>query len=215
MKNKKISIVGLGGVGSHTAITLMNNGFKNLTLVDFDTIDPSNLNRQIMTNIENIGKYKAQALKDLSSEILNDSSNIVAINKRFQKTEAQFLKDSDFIVDAIDTVTNKLELIEFAQENNIPIISALGTGNKFDPLNLKYSSIYSTQTCPLARVIRRESKKRNLNDFPVVYSTENASKKNIASNGRHAPSSMIFVPGICGFMLANYVINFFGQKYER
>ena len=120
MKNKKISIVGLGGVGSHTAITLMNNGFKNLTLVDFDTIDPSNLNRQIMTNIENIGKYKAQALKDLSSEILNDSSNIVAINKRFQKTEAQFLKDSDFIVDAIDTVTNNLNWLNLHKKTTFP-----------------------------------------------------------------------------------------------
>lgn len=211
--NYKIMILGLGGVGSHAAIALLRSGFINLIISDDDIIEKSNTNRLIYSNLNNIGQNKTVALKEHLENII-ENCNIKIINKRFSEENIETFNNLkiDFIVDAIDNVTNKIELIKYAQSKNIPIISAMGTGNRMDTTKLKYTTLYNTKNCPFARIIRKLARNINLEDINVVASEEIAEKNIIKKDGRHAPGSMIFVPGTCGYMLAKHVYDYFNER---
>ncbi len=207
LKNYTIMVVGVGGVGSHTCEALIRSGITNLIVVDYDTVDTTNVNRQLMANEKTIGQDKTKALKTHLLSI-NSAANITDLKVKLSKSNMHIIDNFhvDFVIDAIDTVTDKLNLIEFCQSQDIYIISALGTGGKIDPTKVKASTLYKTTSCPLARVIRREARKRNLADIRVVYSEEISINKTKKEASRHIPGSMIFVPGTVGYALASEVV---------
>ena len=207
IKNKKVAIFGIGGVGSFVAEALVRTGIENFLLVDNDKISITNINRQIHCLESTIGLFKVDEMKKRILEI-NPNAN-VEISKEFYLPGSNLLEISklDYIVDAIDIVTAKIDLVEKAKNLNIPIISALGTGNKLDPLKIEVADIYSTSVCPLAKVMRKELRARNISNLKVIYSKEEpinvlAEKE----NGRNVPGSTIFVPSVAGIVIAKEVI---------
>ena len=202
LQNSKVAIFGLGGVGSYVLEGLARAGLGNLILVDNDTISESNLNRQIIALKSTIGKYKVEVAKDRVLEI-NPNANIKIYQEFFTKESKDILDESlTYIVDAIDTVSSKLDLIVKAKELNIPIISSMGTGNKLDPTKFEVDDIYKTSVCPLAKVMRRELKQKGIKNLKVVYSKEEPIKTDI---GR-TPASISFVPSVAGLIIAGEVV---------
>lgn len=206
LRDKKIAIFGLGGVGSFVTEGIIRCGIKNLILVDNDEISPSNINRQLYALQSTIGKKKTDFAKERCLDI-NPLANIQTFNLFYlEETQNQIdLSDCDYIIDAIDTVSAKLLLIENAKKLNVPIISSMGTGNKLNPFAFQISDIFKTSVCPLARTIRYELKKRGYNsktlkNLKVLFSTENP-----ASSIR-PPASISFVPSVAGLMIASEVI---------
>lgn len=217
LQNAHVAIFGVGGVGGYVVEALARSGVGKFDLIDNDTVAISNLNRQIIATHSSIGKYKVDVMKDRILDI-NPKAE-VNVYKCFFLPENS--KDFDFsqytyIVDAIDTVTAKIELIVRAKEANVPIISSMGTGNKLDPTKLEVTDIYKTEVCPLARVMRNELKKRGIKKLKVVYSKEQPIKvkKDKASQitsenvGRikDVPGSVAFVPSVAGLIIAGQVI---------
>jgi len=217
LQNAHVAIFGVGGVGGYVVEALARSGVGMFDLIDNDTVAISNLNRQIIATHSSIGKYKVDVMKDRILDI-NPKAE-VNVYKCFFLPENS--KDFDFsqytyIVDAIDTVTAKIELIVRAKEANVPIISSMGTGNKLDPTKLEVTDIYKTEVCPLARVMRNELKKRGIKKLKVVYSKEQPIKvkKDKASQitsenvGRikDVPGSVAFVPSVAGLIIAGQVI---------
>ena len=206
LRDKKIAIFGLGGVGSFVTEGIIRCGIKNLILVDNDEISPSNINRQLYALQSTIGKKKTDLAKERCLDI-NPLANIQTFNLFYlEETQNQIdLSDCDYIIDAIDTVSAKLLLIENAKKLNIPIISSMGTGNKLNPFAFQIADIFKTSVCPLARTMRYELKKRGYNsktlkNLKVLFSTENP-----ASSIR-PPASISFVPSVAGLMIASEVI---------
>lgn len=206
LRDKKVAIFGLGGVGSFVTEGIIRCGIKNLILVDNDEISPSNINRQLYALQSTIGKKKTDLAKERCLDI-NPLANIQTFNLFYlEETQNQIdLSDCDYIIDAIDTVSAKLLLIENAKKLNIPIISSMGTGNKLNPFAFQISDIFKTSVCPLARTMRYELKKRGYNsktlkNLKVLFSTENP-----ASSIR-PPASISFVPSVAGLMIASEVI---------
>ena len=197
LKNSNVIVFGLGGVGGATVEALVRAGIGNLSIVDFDTVDKTNLNRQIITTQSVIGKPKVEVAKDRILSI-NPNINLTIYNEKF-----------DYIVDAIDLVTPKLDLIEFATNSKIPIISCMGTGNKINPAKFEVADIKKTSVCPLAKVIRKELKKKRINKLKVVYSDETPRKPFNLDGGREKTKnvgSISFVPPVAGMLLASEVI---------
>ena len=211
LKNSNVIVFGLGGVGGATVEALVRAGIGNLSIVDFDTVDKTNLNRQIITTQSVIGKPKVEVAKDRILSI-NPDINLTIYNEKFLKENINlFFKDKkyDYIVDAIDLVTPKLDLIEFATNSKIPIISCMGTGNKINPAQFKVADIKKTSVCPLAKIIRKELKKRRINKLKVVYSDETPRKPLNLDGGREKNKnvgSISFVPPVAGMLLASEVI---------
>ena len=211
LKNSNIIVFGLGGVGGAAVESLVRAGIGNLSIVDFDTVDKTNLNRQIITIQSVIGKPKVEVAKDRILSI-NPNINLTIYNEKFLKENIDlFFKDKkyDYIVDAIDLVTPKLDLIEFATNLKIPIISCMGTGNKINPAKFKVADIKKTSVCPLAKVIRKELKKKRINKLKVVYSDETPRKPFNLDGGREKTKnvgSISFVPPVAGMLLASEVI---------
>ena len=231
LKNSKVAVFGIGGVGSYVVEGLARAGIGNFILVDSDDVSISNLNRQIIATTKTIGKPKVEVAKDRILEI-NPNAN-VTIYKEFYKPDNRvpFENDISYIVDAIDTVTAKIDLIEEAERLKIPIISSMGTGNKLDPTKFEVTDIYKTSVCPLAKVMRKELRDRGIKKLKVVYSKEEpikikdrdnfekdrelykneveaeeyAEKKNYISNS-HVPGSISFVPSVAGLIIAGEVI---------
>lgn len=206
LRDKKIAIFGLGGVGSFITEGIIRCGIKNLILVDNDEISPSNINRQLYALQSTIGKKKTDLAKERCLDI-NPLANIQTFNLFYlEETQNQIdLSDCDYIIDAIDTVSAKLLLIENAKKLNVPIISSMGTGNKLNPFAFQISDIFKTSVCPLARTMRYELKKRGYNsktlkNLKVLFSTENP-----ASSIR-PPASISFVPSVAGLMITSEVI---------
>lgn len=206
LRDKKVAIFGLGGVGSFVTEGIIRCGIKNLILVDNDEISPSNINRQLYALQSTIGKKKTDLAKERCLDI-NSLANIQTFNLFYlEETQNQIdLSDCDYIIDAIDTVSAKLLLIENAKKLNVPIISSMGTGNKLNPFAFQISDIFKTSVCPLARTMRYELKKRGYNsktlkNLKVLFSTENP-----ASSIR-PPASISFVPSVAGLMIASEVI---------
>lgn len=206
LRDKKVAIFGLGGVGSFVTEGIIRCGIKNLILVDNDEISPSNINRQLYALQSTIGKKKTDLAKERCLDI-NPLANIQTFNLFYlEETQNQIdLSDCDYIIDAIDTISAKLLLIENAKKLNVPIISSMGTGNKLNPFAFQISDIFKTSVCPLARTMRYELKKRGYNsktlkNLKVLFSTENP-----ASSIR-PPASISFVPSVAGLMIASEVI---------
>lgn len=206
LRDKKVAIFGLGGVGSFVTEGIIRCGIKNLILVDNDEISPSNINRQLYALQSTIGKKKTDLAKERCLDI-NPLANIQTFNLFYlEETQNQIdLSDCDYIIDAIDTVSAKLLLIENAKKLNVPIISSMGTGNKLNPFAFQISDIFKTSVCPLARTMRYELKKRGYNsktlkNLKVLFSTENP-----ASSIR-PPASISFIPSVAGLMIASEVI---------
>ena len=211
LKNSSVIVFGLGGVGGATVEALVRAGIGELSIVDFDTVDKTNLNRQIITTQSVVGKPKVEVAKDRILSI-NPDINLTIYNEKFLKENIDlFFKDKkyDYIVDAIDLVTPKLDLIEFATNSKIPIISCMGTGNKIDPAKFKIADIKKTSVCPLAKIIRKELKKRRINRLKVVYSDETPRKPLNLDGGQEKfknVGSISFVPPVAGMLLASAVI---------
>lgn len=203
IKNSKILVVGVGGVGSFVVESLVRSGIHNIDICDGDTINITNLNRQIMSNLHNIGESKVDVLKKRALNI-NQNLNINTYNFYFNENTYQKIdfKSYDYIIDCIDDIKNKIFLIIKSYEFNINIISSMGTGNKINPTELEVCDIYKTSMCPLARIVRRELRKNNINALKVVYSKEKT--KYVPKD--KVNSSMIFVPATAGLIISSEVI---------
>lgn len=209
LKNSKVIVFGIGGVGSFTVESLCRCGIGEISLVDFDTIDITNINRQIHAFICNVGKYKVDEMKK-RIELINPDIKVNIFKVKLEKDNIDSfnLKYYDYVVDAIDTITSKIYLIKYCYENNIKIISAMGAGNKMDPTRFKVSDINKTSVCPLARVIRRELKKIGVKKLKCVYSDEISVGEKIESEERRksSPSSISFIPSAMGLIISSEVV---------
>ena len=225
LNNTKVAIFGLGGVGSFVLEGLVRAGIGNFVLIDDDKICLTNLNRQILATRKPVGQPKVEVAKQRILDI-NPNAN-VEIHKEFFMPETEGILDNsiDYIVDCIDTVTAKIELVVRADKLNIPIISCMGTGNKLDPTRFEVTDIYKTSVCPLAKVMRKELRSRGIKKLKVVYSkeepvrlnetTENSCKHNcICPPGtkrkctirNQVPGSVSFVPSVAGLIIAGEVV---------
>ena len=227
LASARVAVFGVGGVGGYVVEALARSGVGALDLIDNDEVCASNLNRQIIATTKTIGKYKVDVAEERIHDINPDCR--VRTYKIFflPETKDQFnFSDYDYVVDAIDTVTGKLTIIEMAKEANIPVISSMGAGNKINPAMFEVADIYETSICPLAKVMRHECKKRGIRDLKVVYSKEkpiqpqaDTSKSENDNNtvsqettGRDSkrraiPGSTAFVPSVVGLIIAGEVIN--------
>lgn len=212
IQNSHVVVVGLGGVGGYVCEALARSGVSKLTIIDHDTISISNINRQIIATHSTIGQKKSFAIKNRLTDI---NPNII-INEYDIFVDANSINSIDFssvnyIVDAIDTITAKLLLIEFATKNNIRIISSMGTGNKFDGSKFEITDIYKTSVCPLAKVMRKELKVRGIKKLKVLYSSENPASPvypcDMETQRKMPPGSISFVPSIAGLLIAQTVIH--------
>ncbi|MGM9970262.1 MAG: ThiF family adenylyltransferase [Anaeroplasma sp.] len=213
LKNSKIAVFGIGGVGGYVVEALARSGVGNFVLIDSDKVSITNLNRQIIASVETIDKYKCDVMKDRILRI-NPAANI-EVHKCFYlpDNEDEFdFNEYDYVVDAVDTVTAKIAIVVNAKKKNIPVISAMGAGNKMNPQDLEVSDIYKTSVDPLARVMRYELKKRNIKSLKVVYSKEkpieiDASDLILEENTKkRIPGSNAFVPSTMGLIIASEVI---------
>jgi tRNA A37 threonylcarbamoyladenosine dehydratase len=215
LRNARVAVFGLGGVGGYAVEALARAGVGGLDLVDHDTVGVTNLNRQIFATHATLGMSKAQAAAQRVRDI--DPSIRVVVHETFYLPETAGEFDFslyDYVVDAIDTVTGKLMLAQQAQDSGTPIISSMGTGNKLDPTAVQVADISETAVCPLARIMRKECKKRGIRKLKVVYSREealtpviDAASATETPEGRRAlPGSVSFVPSVAGLILAGEVI---------
>lgn len=212
LKKSKVVIFGLGGVGSYVAEGLARAGIGNFIIVDKDDVDITNINRQIIATHKTIGKPKIEVEKERLSDI-NPNVKIQTIQEFFGPDSYDFFDETiDYIIDAVDNITAKIEIIVRAKRHNIPVISCMGTGNKLDPTKFEISDISKTSVCPLAKIIRKELKNRNINNVKVLFSKEEPIKINSESyenagiNGKHVPGSISFVPSVAGLIIAGEVI---------
>ena len=212
LRNARVALFGLGGVGSWCAEALCRSGVGELTLVDMDDISVTNINRQAAALHSTVGTKKAEATALRLQDIAPDCTLHPVVRRYEAESREQFFSTQyDYIVDAIDLVSCKLDLIETAHSRNIPIISALGTGNKTDAQQLRIADISKTEGCPLARIIRKELRARGINHHPVVFSPELAYHAEDGSEApppgrRSIPASSMWVPATAGLLLAQAVI---------
>lgn len=210
LAKSKVILFGLGGVGSYTAEALARAGIGELTLVDSDCVSFSNLNRQLCALRSTVGKPKVEVVRDRIYDI-NPECKINILQKFYlpENSDEFELKSFDYIADAIDTVSAKIDLAQKAQDYSIPIISCMGTGNKLDPTLFTVSDISKTSGCPLCRVMRRELKKRGIKKLNVVWSPEEPVKPlpcDEENGKRQTPGSLSFVPGTAGLIMAGKII---------
>ena len=210
LKTKHVAVFGIGGVGSYAAECLVRCGIGEITLIDNDTISITNINRQLFALQSTVGKKKVDVAKQRLLDI-NPNCIINIIDKFYLPENADefFECDYDYIIDAIDTVTSKIDLAKRCYENNIKLISSMGTGNKLDPTKFEVTDIFKTSTCPLCRVMRRELKDRGIKKLKVVYSNEQPIKPIVDEKEEHkanTPASCSFVPPVAGMILAGEVI---------
>lgn len=227
LADARVAVFGIGGVGGYVVEALVRSGVGAIDLIDSDTVCESNLNRQIIATKASIGKFKVDAMKDRIMLINPDCK--VNTHRCFYlpETAEQFdFKQYDYVVDAVDTVTAKVELVMQAKKCNVPIISSMGAGNKLNPAEFEVADIYKTSVCPLAKVMRRELKKRGVKKLKVVYSKEEPLKPNqkeeraaeeclqastnieagFAAMKRVTPGSIAFVPSVVGLIIASEVV---------
>lgn len=216
-----VAVFGIGGVGSYAAETLARSGVGKIILVDYDEIKASNINRQIHASIHTIGQKKVSAMAERIKGI-NPYATVVEKNLLFNEKSLHdvFGADEkiDYCIDAIDMISSKLLLIEYCKNNDIPVISSMGTGNKLDAGRFKVTDIYKTHTCPLAKVMRNELKKRGIKSLDVVFSDEIPTSPDVTmemveeegsevGKRRITPGSMSFVPPISGIFMTSHVVN--------
>ncbi|HHV38215.1 MAG TPA: tRNA threonylcarbamoyladenosine dehydratase [Tepidimicrobium sp.] len=209
LKRSKVAVFGIGGVGSFTCEALIRSGLGKIIIIDYDIIDMTNINRQIHANSKTIGLPKVQVMKDRLLDI-NPNAKILAIDKKYSdENKGELIStDYDYVVDAIDMVSAKISLIETCNRLGIPIISSMGAGNKLDPTMFQVGDIYETEVCPLAKVVRRELRRRKVESLKVVWSREKPMDVNLEREDlrKAVPGSVSFVPPVAGLILASEVI---------
>ena len=225
LNKAKVAIFGIGGVGSYVVEGLVRAGVENFILVDDDKVCLTNLNRQIIATRKTIGKYKVEVAKERILEI-NPNAKVETYQEFFMPESKEIIDETvDYIVDCVDTVTAKIELVIRADKQNIPIISSMGTGNKLDPTCFEVADIYKTSICPLAKVMRKELRARGVKELKVVYSKEEPIKidetmecsckngcicppgtKRKCTIRNQVPGSISFVPSVAGLIIAGEVI---------
>ena len=209
LKNKKVAVFGLGGVGGSVCDALARSGIGQITIVDNDVVDITNINRQLIANLDVVGQNKVDVMERHLKSINPD---IKIIKKKMfylpENADELDLSDYDYVIDAIDTVVSKINIIFRCSTNNINVISALGCGNKMDPSKLEITDISKTSYDPLAKVLRRELRKLGINHLKVVYSKEEAMKviDESSTDSKHIPGSSAFVPPVAGIMIAYQVV---------
>lgn len=210
LMKSRVAIFGVGGVGSFTIEALARTGIGNIDIFDGDIVDVTNINRQIIATYNTIGLNKVDVMKERILSI-NPSANVNMYKCHFDASNEQNYDFSiyDYIVDAIDTVTSKILIINKAKKSNVKVISSMGTGNKINPTKLEVTDIYSTKNCPLARVMRRELKSRNIKSLKVVYSTETP----IYKPKNRVNASISFVPSVAGLLIASEVVRDLTAEY--
>lgn len=217
LNNANVIIFGVGGVGGFAAEAIARAGIGNITLVDFDDVDITNINRQIIALNSTVGKMKVDVFKERIKDI-NPNINITTIAEKYtpENGEEILSKDYDYAIDAIDMITSKIHIIETCEKKGINVISSMGMGNKLDPTKIELTDIYKTSMCPLARVMRRELKARGIKKLKVVYSTEKAiePKEKIMSGNKMTAGSISFVPSVAGLIMASAVVNDILEKNE-
>lgn len=207
LARKRVAVFGVGGVGGFVCEGLVRAGIGAIDIVDKDTVALSNINRQLIALHSTVGKNKVDVLEERLKDI--NKNLIIKKYKCFflpETSETFDFREYDYVVDAIDTVTGKIELILKAKEAGVPIISAMGAGNKLDPTAFQVSDIYKTSVCPLARVMRRELKKRGVDKLKVVYSKEEPIKPQFEEGEEVVPGSISFVPPALGLIIAGEVV---------
>ena len=226
LKNTRIAVFGVGGVGGFVCEALVRTGVGHFDLIDNDIVCLKNLNRQIIATRKTVGKYKAEVMRDRMIEINPEVD--VRIHKRFflpENADEFPFSEYDYVVDAVDTVTAKIELVMKCQKEGIPIISSMGAGNKLEASAFKVADIYKTKMCPLAKVMRRELKKRGVKKLKVVYSEEKPTRpiedmsiscrtncicppgaEHKCTERRDIPGSVAFVPSVAGLIIAGEVV---------
>jgi len=214
LKNSTVAVFGIGGVGSFAVEALARAGVGNLVLIDRDDISITNINRQIHSTINTVGQAKVEVMRDRVLSI-NPKINVKVFKEFYMPDNSDFMIDKNYsyIVDAVDTVTAKIDLVLKATLNNIPIISAMGAANKLDPTKFEVTDIFKTSVCPLARVMRKELKSRGVKKLKVVYSKEEPTKLfeniddlEINDKNKIIPASISFVPSVMGLIIAGEVI---------
>ena len=215
LKSARIAVFGIGGVGAYVAEALARSGVGSLDLIDNDTVDISNINRQLIALTSTVGRFKTEVMRERINDINSDCR---VYEHRFfylpeNRDEIDFTK-YDYIVDAVDTISAKIDIIVRAKELDIPVISSMGAGNKLNPADFEVADIYDTSVCKLAKVMRRELKARGVTDSKVVYSKEintlryeaELDEKSLSSKKRSIPASIAFVPPVVGLIIASEVV---------
>ena len=206
LNKSKVAIFGIGGVGSFVVEGLVRAGIENFILVDNDKISLSNLNRQLIATQKTIGRDKVDVAKERILEI-NPNAKVETYNEFFMPNSKELFDETlDYIVDSVDTVTAKIELVIRANKMQIPIISSMGTGNKLNPTQFEVTDIYKTSVCPLAKVMRKELRQKGIEKLKVVYSKEEPIKLSNNSNTHQVPGSISFVPSVVGLIIASEVV---------
>ena len=206
LKNARVAVFGIGGVGGYVVEALARSGVGAFDLIDSDTVALSNLNRQIIATRDTIGKYKTEVMRDRIHSICPDTKVEVRNCFYLPETREDFdFSQYDYVVDAVDTVTAKIDLIMSAKEVGVPVISSMGAGNKMNPAMFEVADIYKTSVCPLAKVMRKELKKRGVDHLKVVYSKEEAIKRE-TDERKPVPGSIAFVPSVVGLIIASEVV---------
>lgn len=203
LSESRVAVFGVGGVGGYVVEALARSGVGALDLVDHDRVSLSNINRQIIALHSTVGEYKVDVMKSRIADI-NPACHVLARRCFFlPETRDEFdFSDYDYVVDAVDTVTAKIQLVLQAKEAGIPVISSMGAGNKLNPAEFEVADLYRTSVCPLARVMRRELKKRGVEKLKVVYSKEEPKD----CGGQRVPGSTAFVPSVAGLIIASEVV---------
>lgn len=209
LSNSKVIIFGVGGVGGFTVEALARSGVGSITVVDYDTVDITNINRQIIALHSTIGKDKVEIIKDRIKDI-NPNCKVYTMKKKVDENNVEDfqLLEYTYVVDAIDSISGKLAIAEFCYNNNINLISAMGAGRKLDPTRFQISDISKTKECPLARVMRSKLKKLGVKKLKVVWSDEKPTGENHIDEvtGKKSPSSISFVPSVAGLLIGGEVV---------
>ena len=210
LNNASVALFGVGGVGSYAAEALARSGIGSIMLVDNDVVSPSNINRQLCALHSTVGRLKAEVVAE---RLLDINPNLkVTVRAEFvlpENIKSFGLESFDYVIDAIDTVSAKIAIAEECAASGVAMISCMGTGNKLDPCAIQVTDISKTTVCPLARVMRRELKKRGISHLPVVFSTEEPIEPTVAlcgENGKRIPASIAFVPSVAGLVAASEAV---------
>lgn len=207
LRRSRVAVFGIGGVGGYVVEALARAGIGRLDLIDHDKVSMSNINRQIIATLDTVGMDKVDVMKKRILSINPEAQ--VETHRCFylpENADTFDLSQYAYVVDAIDTITAKIELILRAKKAGVPIISCMGTGNKLNPMQLEIADIYQTSVCPLAKVMRRELRKRNVEKLKVLYSKEEPIKNYLSVQGRAVPGSVSFVPSAAGLIIASEVV---------